>query len=1037
MRPVIRVFLLLLVSVYSVGGCSESGGSGNGALPDDPNLWVCQSSLEGPTEKEITDFCTMNFIQGLLAPPELQNPPPMSDFEAKNEFDEAFRDFILAREYAEELGWISDLTWRMTGPYVGEIGSGESYGKHPAVRIYYSPEVIDWLCAGREGSIPDGAMIIKEMHGINEELDITINDEGCMVINADVEPDAWAIMVKQKDESHDGWYWSSFAVISSGPEFAWEIGNPPIFDASGVTGDIFFELGEVPSEPNPLWYPTGYVFSSTNKIPDVVFPYNGYGNYCINCHASAESESTFSSLEDILSGGIQYKLFSSSEPPENFPEEFLDAHQPGLISLITQDSFNPGAMEVARGELQEVEGYVSPFTSPLTEPSEEFLNFYDQLDRVSFTDAWFLRLPAETYDHVVSSAEEGPDQFLTSDQCIGCHDATYSNASLPNMIFERNENGTSELINLSAYGEWRASPMGLAGRDPIFFSQLQSETNNLPELAECIETTCLHCHGVMGQRQLAIDTTGQDTKGCEELFAVEPPSEVPFGTPFRLNMVTQWPGSENNEYQRYGALARDGISCIVCHRIPEDMLGDESTFTGNFITGPPGELYGPFEDDTLAVKPMVNALGIRPEFRQHFVSGDAFSSDTCGSCHNILLPVITNEGEIVGASYEQTTHLEWVNSDFAPGGPEFLSCADCHMPETYDGQDLSFKIANIESSDFAPTTHRLPDEEITLTRRDVYRRHSLHGLNVFINQMFQQFPIILGVRQIDFMTGTATEPNLVTGARSMIDMAKAETADIDIEALEVTPEGELRAEVKVVNKVGHYLPSGVSFRRVFIEFLVRDMEGNVLWASGRTNSIGAILNGTTDEVLATEEPLKNPEAGFQPHYQIITDEDQVQIYQEIIEDSDGNLTTSFLRRFEAVKDNRLRPKGYNPNLFNIFQSEFIKALSETHGEAANDPYFTDPEFTGADRIEYLISLDENTLSQVHDVKVTLYSQSIPPYYLQDRFNDANQGAAEKSEIERLYYLTSHLNVEELVDEKGEQVLKDWKLYITSQTTVLE
>lgn len=32
------------------------------------------------------------------------------------------------------------------------------------------------------------------------------------------------------------------------------------------------------------------------------------------------------------------------------------------------------------------------------------------------------------------------------------------------------------LSNLSPYATWRTSPMGLAGRDPVFFAQLASET---------------------------------------------------------------------------------------------------------------------------------------------------------------------------------------------------------------------------------------------------------------------------------------------------------------------------------------------------------------------------------------------------------------------------------------------------------------------------------------------------------------------------------------------------------------------------------
>ena len=305
--------------------------------------------------------------------------------------------------------------------------------------------------------------------------------------------------------------------------------------------------------------------------------------------------------------------------------------------------------------------------------------------------------------------------------------------------------------------------------------------------------------------------------------------------------------------------------------------------------------------------------------------------------------------------------------------------------------------------------------------------------------MFQQFPVILGARQIDFMTGSSVVPPLITGEKSMIEMAQNETAVIDIQDLEINPEGQLRAVIEVVNLVGHYLPSGVGFRRVFIEFLVRDIDGKVLWASGRTNELGAILRGTsTNEVLPSEEPVKFPDVPFQPHYQTITQDDQVQIYQELVKDSEGNLTTSFLRRVDDVKDNRIRPKGYDPQFFiNSFDSPFINALAETHGQAAFDPYYTDPELTGSDVIEYLISLDEATLVQVHDIKVTLYNQSIPPFYLQQRFRDANRGAAKKDEIERLFYLTSHLNVDDLMDEEGRRVVKDYKFFVTSETMKLQ
>ncbi len=1026
----LAVFMFFLV--FTVG-CNQSNKPDNrGPLPPDPNDWVCDDSLAPATQTQIEQFCFANAGSGTPAPAFLQNPPPLSNFIEKNIYDIEFREFLRNRDYATVLGWNRDLNWRLTGPYVGPIGQGQSFGTHPAVKIYYSPEVVQWLCNGRVGQIPDGAMIIKEMHSINPELNITLNGQGCMVINNNVLPDSWTIMVKRSGQSHDGWYWGNYAVVPVPPVMEWEIGNPPVFDRSGTTTESFLGPEPSPDFPNPLWYPTGYVFSSPNKIPDIVPLYNQYGNYCINCHASAESESTYSSLDNLITQGIEYKQFDPQGQGTDVPDELEDgiAHLPGLISLITRA--NNDSVTRTHGP----ENYDSPFTTPLSAPTEQFIEFYDQIPPVSFAEVWELRLPAETYDHKVS-LPTGPDEFLTSDQCIGCHDATYSNSSLPNMIFQEQVNGATELINLSPYGEWKASPMGLAGRDPIFFSQLESETNHLPELITCIETTCLHCHGVMGQRQLAIDTPGQDVDNCKDIFAVTPPPEVPFGKAFSLDTVTKWPGAPDNTDANYGALARDGISCTVCHHISDTALGDENSYTGNFVTGPPSELYGPYEDITIVPKPMEHALGITPKFRDYFVSSDAFSSDLCGSCHNILLPIFDNEGNQLGASYEQTTHLEWVNSDFAPGSPDFLSCNDCHMPTTYHGRDLSFKIANIESDEFAPTTHRLPDPEITLTDRDRYARHSLHGLNIFINQFFQQFPIILGFRQIDFMTGTATVPSLITGQNSMIEMAQNETATVEITDLEVTPAGEVHAVVQVRNLVGHYLPSGVGFRRVFLEFVVKDKAGNALWASGRTNELGAILDGTTNEILPSEEPVNFPEAPFQPHYQVITEENQVQIYQELIKDSDGILTTSFLRRVDEVKDNRLRPRGYNPALFLSFESPFIQALAEVHGQAEFDPHYTDPELTGSDIVEYIAALTPQDLSAAHSVEVTLYNQSIPPFYLQQRFRDANVGPAESDEIKRLYYLTSHTNLNDTVDSDGRQVIKDWKFYITSASEILD
>ena len=992
-------------------------------LPADPQQWVCPDSLAGATPAAVAEWCITHPNRGKPLPDALRNPPPMTQLADKNRYEIALEKFVKAESYKTELGWLADATWRFTGPYVGEIGSGSNYGTHLPVRIYYSPEVIDWLCNGRQGELPEGAMIIKEMHVIDTALDVTLDPEGCMVINADVAPQAWAMMIKNNENAYDRWFWPIMQ-RDQFPLYPEERVDPPIVDRSAFPDESYLPELVAPSGPDPTWYPTGYFSANPDKIPNVLSPQCQYGAFCFSCHSSAVNEQTFASLNNPLGKSIRYKQFAATGPVD--PGAGLDTHV--LAFNQPRDPLATPLASHGAGTRAASAGFDTPFALPLATASGSFLSFYDQLGEVSFATAWQSRLPAQTYDHV-TSAPNGPTSFLTSDECAPCHDALEYLADTSNMTVQQEKNGSVQTINLSPYGEWNVSPMGVAGRDPIFFAQLESETHLLPDMTACIEDTCLHCHGVMGQRQLAADTPSQGNSACQALFGVAPPPQVPFGRPFRLDMVTQWPESVPNTEQQYGALARDGISCNVCHRIAAQDLGDESTFTGNFVTGPLDEEYGPYDEVT--TKPMHNALGITPH-----LGTQVTNPDMCGSCHNVLLPIFTNDGVQSGFSYEQATHLEWLNSDYAPNRSRSQSCQDCHMPNRYADTPLKFKIANFESAGFPPTTNRVSDTEITAPERSPYARHSLHGLNLFLNELFQQFPLLLGFRQAERFSRTSLDyPNLLLGEGSIVDMAQHQTATAEIVSLDTTPDGKLRVGVRITNRSGHKLPSGVGFRRIFIELLVGDAAGNILWASGRTNTLGALVAGTSDVVLPTEQPQQFPAAGFQPHYQLITQEDQVQIYEEGVEDSRGQVTTSFLHRSAIVKDNRIRPQGYDPRFYETFGSPYIQALAVTPGSAQDDPDYVDPQRTGADELQYLVSLDAATLARVDDVRATLYSQSMPPAYLSQRFGNA-ESAAQQTETERLYYMTSHFNTAAATDDSGRQVLANWKLVLTSASRSL-
>src|SRR5258708_4342358 len=82
--------------------------------------------------------------------------PRPSDIGAKK-FEKLLYSFLDQGCYRS---WVADSQIRNTGPFIG----GASFGTHNAVKVFYSPEVWDWLKHGnREGQIPDGAMIVKEI----------------------------------------------------------------------------------------------------------------------------------------------------------------------------------------------------------------------------------------------------------------------------------------------------------------------------------------------------------------------------------------------------------------------------------------------------------------------------------------------------------------------------------------------------------------------------------------------------------------------------------------------------------------------------------------------------------------------------------------------------------------------------------------------------------------------------------------------------------------------------------------------------------
>ena len=206
-------------------------------------------------------------------PADLPKPSSLS----VNAFEERLFDFVNRRQYAE-LGWKVDKSVRDTGPFV----DGKYYGTHPAVRIYYSPEVVRWLVGGRQTTIPDGAMIVKEQyHPPAARYEGMDEDQLWDAL------ESWTIMVKDSAGSHDGWFWSNPAK------------NQQVVD----------------------YY--SYPFEE---------PYSGFGLYCVRCHASTTSpgptqEYTFASLRNIEGFPGEPLLFRVDDSWRDEDEDLANEHK--------------------------------------------------------------------------------------------------------------------------------------------------------------------------------------------------------------------------------------------------------------------------------------------------------------------------------------------------------------------------------------------------------------------------------------------------------------------------------------------------------------------------------------------------------------------------------------------------------------------------------------------------------------------------------------------------------------------------------------
>ena len=384
--------------------------------------------------------------------------------------------------------------------------------------------------------------------------------------------------------------------------------------------------------------------------------------------------------------------------------------------------------------------------------------------------------------------------------------------------------------------------------------------------------------------------------------------------------------------------AMDGVSCALCHQIAETGLGESETFGGQFqidtSTEPPGRLaYGPFPEPFQM--PMMHMSGYTPLQGLHIKD-----AALCATCHTLFTPVIDDEGNVVGEFPEQTPYLEWQNSVFGDSQGGGVACQVCHMPAASGAVRIS---------------NHPPGRMIEA--RSPFAQHFFVGGNATVLSLLQSNVQDLGL--------TASTGLLQDTLDRTLNQLQTMTAQLSIVGKEL--EGStLAVALQVDSRVGHKLPTGYPARQVWLHVTVADQSGQVLFESGRPQPDGRISGNDADEDAAA----------FEPHYDVISSDDQVQIYEAVMGDGEGQVTHTLFRAQGYVKDNRLLPAGFDP----ASASDDIAVL----GLATGDETFVG----GSDSVLY--EIDVEGFDGPLTISAELLYQSLSYRFIEDLRGDSTE-----------------------------------------------
>jgi hypothetical protein len=457
----------------------------------------------------------------------------------------------------------------------------------------------------------------------------------------------------------------------------------------------------------------------------------------------------------------------------------------------------------------------------------------------------------------VTTATVASGLFTHSNNCLACH----------------NTLTTPGGEDVSIGTAWRSTIMANAARDPYFHASVRRETLDHPAQTREIQDECAACH-------VPIAAKAAHSLGRLASVLVDPATPVP---------------------DAHDPLARDGVSCTVCHQVAPDGLGSPESFNGNFglrPSRPDGvrDLFGPLAVDKGRRTIMRSVTGFEQVESLH-----VRESELCATCHTLITRALDRSGRVVGSLPEQMNYQEWRHSAFYA---ERRSCQSCHMPRAEGPLRVSSVIGEM---------------------RDGLSRHAFVGGNAFMLRLLNRFRDVLGV--------DAPAAEIEATARLTEQQLRRDTASIEVSAPLVT-DGGIEFTVRVRNLTGHKFPTGYPSRRAWLHVRVLGPDLQPVFESGAVATTGSIAGADNDA---------NPRS-FEPHYDVIERSDQVQIYESILGDVSAQPTTGLLSASQYLKDNRLLPRGFDKGT--------ADAQIGVFGAAAADATFTGD----GDRVTYRVTL---------------------------------------------------------------------------------